>query len=177
MPLILMVPLASDPGLPGWDKEDVTISVTPWAGSTGAVRVESGTNLILPETDTFSVTKGEYSKPFRLIPTGLNWCWKITVEARRLKVTITRYVILPAVDEITWADMIDVDPNTFMPKATPPAVWQASLMELQRKVELIEQTGGGESGQAILDHINDPTPHGAYDNITDLKTLFQSKVS
>lgn len=177
MTLILLNPRSSDPGTPGWSEEDVSISVTPWAGSKGAVRLENGTNLILPETDTIQVTGGAYSKPFALEPTGLDWCWKITIEARRIKASITRFVLVPDVAEVAWADLIDVDPNTFDPKIAPRAAWTAALMAFAERLKLVEENGGGDFGVALADHIESDTPHATYDSTPNLTALFESRLA
>lgn len=181
MTLIQVNPLASDLGFPGWSKEDVIISVTPWSGRTAAVRIEDGVNLILPDTDTLQVINGVFSKPLDLEPTSPSWCWRIVIEARRLKVTVTRYVLVPTVPEnesIPWSDLIDVDPASLVIIDNPsmPA-WMAELEILRERVRVVEELGGGDTAQALQAHIISDTPHTALENIPDLAELVSAGLS
>lgn len=187
MTQILLNPLASDFGLPGWAPVDVDISVTPWAGGKGAIRV-FGANLILPDTDVIQYRDELYSKPFNLQPTSNTWCWKITLESLSPRVSITRFVVVPDVVSIDWQSLIDVDPNNYLPTSTPEAAWAVELTNLQTYVNVTFQqlqaqieTGATPEGlnavvtpivtAQLTTHINDTDPHPVYDNGPDGPSL------
>lgn len=72
-------------------------------------------------------------------PTGVDWCWEVT---EKVPGGTTRYVAVPDVDEIAYTDLIDVDPATLDPAATPVAAWWAVAESMVVSgVEAVEAAG------------------------------------
>lgn len=67
-------------------------------------------------------------------PSGLDWVWKVE---EYLTGGLTRYVTVPAVPEISYADLVDVDPVTLAPSAVPDPVWWAALRDAELGVHAI----------------------------------------
>lgn len=78
--------------------------------------------IILPSSFIVQLTDGKVD--VELDPTGPDWAWSII---ERAKTGIRRYVVVPDVTEVNYGDLIDVDPSTLDPSATPEAAWWAAI--------------------------------------------------
>lgn len=80
------------------------------------------------------------------------------------------------VDDITWAQisaddetlgrLLDLGDTTDLPDPVP--TWR----DVQKVV--VEGASGGPTAEALVSHINSPTPHPAYDGIGDLVVLLEN---
>lgn len=90
-------------------------------------RRNSGATVVLPKS--FSVVPVGGVAVVELAATGPDWCWRISEYAGQDG--IVRHVAVPDVPEVTYTDLVDVDPATLEPTAEPTAAWWAALEQAQ----------------------------------------------
>lgn len=139
MTLINLTTLEAALGGAGETPISATIIATPWAGSKPASRSKDA-KLILPAAITLEFIAGQPVKPLELLPTNLDWCYKLVVEAKDPYRQITRYVSLENVPNIDWEDLQEVNPKTLIPPELSNLATQA-LLQIQKTLTLaLEKT-------------------------------------
>jgi endoglucanase len=86
-----------------------------------------GDDLVLPGKFTVANSVPTVS----VAPTGPTWAWKVT-ERLSGGSGAPRYLVVPDTTEtVDYADLVEVDPKTLEPTATPEAAWWAALGDLE----------------------------------------------
>jgi hypothetical protein len=104
--------------------QPITLKATP-------TRIrENGTQTVYPETVTFTDVTGDTA--IHLQSTDGSWAWTIGAY-RRLKIVDIRTVFVTG-ETANWNDLVDIDPDTFLPSDQPTTVGQM-LSTLQTQVD------------------------------------------
>lgn len=120
-------------------------------------RVE-GDDVIL--ASAFCVQLADPIPVVEIAATGPGWCWHVT---ERVGAGIVRHVLVPeSGDVIDYADLVDVDPDTLDPAAPPEAAWWIALRDVAAGA-IDPEIVNGAVADAMAGHVDDPTPHPAYD--------------
>lgn len=97
-----------------------------------------GDHDVLPEPVTATLSDGAASG--HLDPNDTTWYWIIEAPDG-----FTRTVTVPDVESINHVDLVDIDPATFLPTASPDAAWLTLVNDLTARVAILEAGGGGSS--------------------------------
>ena len=95
--------------------------------------------VVLPKGFDVDLVSGEAR--VNVAPTSGNWCWKVEEGLYRVGVPngTTRYVSIPDSEAvINYIDLPDLDPATLEPTATPAAVWDVELSQVDERVTTLE---------------------------------------
>jgi len=117
----------------------------------------------------FDVPPSQPGNAYRIRPRGFN-------AARQW------FVAVPNVAAISLAELIrdhQVDPTTLTPGYEDQPGWAVEAIELRRLIELGGATDAqlaAAVGPLIAAHVNDESPHPAYDNIPDLTLLVENEL-
>ena len=117
MTQILLTTLAD--ALGGAVPADATLTATATRPRTDGDTVTDNTPV------TVQLTDGVPAEAVELDPSGPDWCWHLRLQMPAGR--IDRWVVVPAVGPVEWGDLVDIDPGTLSPVATPePAWWLAN---------------------------------------------------
>lgn len=104
------------------------LEATPWAGRAPYVTTE-GEKVIVGARTKVEICDSEPEATIELKPTEGNFAWKLVLTLSSLPRPIERFVSIPNVESIDWADLVDVDPITYEPSLDTVKAWEAAIKD------------------------------------------------
>jgi hypothetical protein len=143
--------------------DSATVRIQRWAGHAPAVLID-GPGITFPANVAVTISDGTPDETIDVPATDGRYCirWQITAPIRGAR-PVYRYTSIPVAGPVDFADLIDVDPNTFEPSGTATAAWIAALREVaQLAAEVAEDAAdagtsafhAGAAAASALGHAN-----------------------
>lgn len=98
-----------------------TSVVVSLAATMREIQVSKVGSVTTGETD-YTLTAG--AATLVLDPTGVDWCYRF---AEHGPGGVVRFCVVPNAGSVAYADLVDVDPGTFLSTVEPPASWTVGL--------------------------------------------------
>ena len=105
------------------------LEATPWAGRSAYVHAD-GEKVVVGGRTKVQICDSVPETTIELKPTEGKFAWKLSLTLTNYSKTIERFVEIPDVDNIDWADLIDVDPITYEPSLEGIKAWEIALQNI-----------------------------------------------
>lgn len=124
-------------GEPGQTPHSAWVIFTPWRGSEPVERVE-GAELTIPDGVRHELVDGVPIEPIIVPPDDGTFAWRATVASDDPEFKVTRYVSVPSLPVVAWADLIDVDPYSLLANRVSVKAWESAVRSPSRSILTVE---------------------------------------
>lgn len=112
------------------------VTALAWRGRAPVVRLD-GPTVTFPDDLVVRIEDGTPARELDLEPTTGDWCWRLDLDSFDPSHQVVRYVVVPASGPVDWADLVDIDPESYTPEAEPELGW---WVELEKRPILVRLT-------------------------------------